>query len=346
GVFLEHFNSHLITGDNMVNGQQLYYFKDTDGIFIDGIPMGELILANCTNWDVRNLNISNTDVGIEVAFSSGISITNNNISSNNHGIYLYSSSDNDIYHNHILNNAMQGYDNTNQSRWNDSYPSGGNYWSDYDGIDEYQGPGQDVPGSDGIGDTPYMDIRGDSGARDFYPLLYPMGNFIFLYEGWNLISLPFVQSDTDLGAVLSSISGSYQAVQWYDANTPDDQWKHNRTTKPPHLNDLHSLDHLIGFWIFITEPGGVLFEYFGAQPVVNQPIALYPGWNLVGFPSLSNKNRTAALNNLTFGVEVDSVWTHDPAAKKWEEIGPLDSFELCRGYWIHATQECVWEVPL
>ncbi|UCF08560.1 MAG: hypothetical protein JSW28_02400, partial [Thermoplasmata archaeon] len=90
----------------------------------------------------------------------------------------------------------------------------------------------------------------------------------------------------------------------------------------------------------------VIFYYTGLLPMENQSISLFPGWNLVGFPSLSNKNRTAALNNLTFSVEVDSVWTHDPATKKWEEIGPLDQFELCRGYWVHATQECVWEVPL
>jgi hypothetical protein len=41
------------------------------------------------------------------------------------------------------------------SRWDNGYPSGGNYWSDYTGTDNYSGPSQNIPGSDGIGDVNY-----------------------------------------------------------------------------------------------------------------------------------------------------------------------------------------------
>jgi len=41
----------------------------------------------------------------------------------------------------------------NINRWNDDYPSGGNYWSDYKGSDACRGDAQDISGSDGIGDT-------------------------------------------------------------------------------------------------------------------------------------------------------------------------------------------------
>jgi hypothetical protein len=50
--------------------------------------------------------------------------------------------------------------------WDDGYPSGGNYWSDYAGADAFSGPDQDVPGSDNIGDTPYQISTGES---DRYP---------------------------------------------------------------------------------------------------------------------------------------------------------------------------------
>jgi nitrous oxidase accessory protein NosD len=40
--------------------------------------------------------------------------------------------------------------------WDDGYPFGGNYWSNYTGIDEYSGPSQNETSSDGIGDTPYV----------------------------------------------------------------------------------------------------------------------------------------------------------------------------------------------
>ena len=77
--------------------------------------------------------------------------------------------------------------------------------------------------------------------------------------------------------------------------------------KPSELNDLDNINHKMGFWIYITEPGGVLYQYFGTKPTENQTIALHPGWNLVGYPSLAIKNRTTALNNLTFGNDVDSI---------------------------------------
>ena len=66
----------------------------------------------------------------------------------------------------------------------------------------------------------------------------------------------------------------------------------------------------------------------------------------MGYPSLSNKNRTNALNPLTFGSEVDAIWAFDGETKRWDEIEEGDYFEIGKGYWIHAKTGCVWEVPL
>jgi hypothetical protein len=66
----------------------------------------------------------------------------------------------------------------------------------------------------------------------------------------------------------------------------------------------------------------------------------------VGYPSLTNEQRTTALNNLDFGVEVDAVWTHDAATQTWEEVGEFDNLEYGRGYWIHATTTCTWTVNI
>jgi hypothetical protein len=52
--------------------------------------------------------------------------------------------------------------------WSDGYPSGGNYWSNYTGVDFYSGPYQNKTGSDGIGDLPYIM---DANNRDDYPLI-------------------------------------------------------------------------------------------------------------------------------------------------------------------------------
>ena len=57
--------------------------------------------------------------------------------------------------------------------WHNGYPSGGNYWDDYTGVDNFKGPNQILPGSDGIGDTPYAIPFGN---EDRYPLMKPWPN--------------------------------------------------------------------------------------------------------------------------------------------------------------------------
>jgi hypothetical protein len=169
---------------------------------------------------------------------------------------------------------------------------------------------------------------------------------IQLSEGWNLISIPFIQTDTDLTSVLNSINGSYNAVQWYDNGDNSDHWKHNHISKPPQMNDLWGIDHKMGIWVHVTQPGGVLLQCSGIIPDENQSISLKTGWNLVGYPSLTNKTRDVALNNLTFNTEIDAIWTYNASSQLWKQIGDLDYFERGRGYWIHVKTDCVWEVPL
>lgn len=101
-------------------------------------------------------------------------LMNNTISHNNLGITLcaWMGVLPRIFHNNFIDNADQGYRIAAYALWDDGYPSGGNYWSDYTGVDVKSGPNQDQPGSDGIGDTPYVF---DYGNIDNYPLMYPWG---------------------------------------------------------------------------------------------------------------------------------------------------------------------------
>jgi parallel beta-helix repeat protein len=270
-------------------------------------------------------------------------ISYNTIWKNTNGIYLESSGNNMIYHNNLLENDLQAYDDNNSNSWDNSYPSGGNYWSDYIGSDLFSGPNQDIPGSDGIGDTPYII---DSNSRDNYPLMNPIGNFTFLRHGWNFISLPCIQENKDLEKVLSQLDRSYKAVQWFNASDLHDPWKSYHVSKPNQLNDLGKIDHSVSFQIYVDDLSGAIFYYDGTIPIQNQSIPLSEGWNMVGYPSLTNHNRTVGLNNLAFGTEVDAIQWFDPSMKTWHNLDENDSFEIGRGYWFHATTDCVWEVPL
>jgi hypothetical protein len=169
---------------------------------------------------------------------------------------------------------------------------------------------------------------------------------IQLQEGWNLISIPFIQLDTSLNNVLLSIDGYFDAIQWYNASDSSDSWKHYHDSKPPQWNDLGEINHTMGFWVHIIEPGGVWFEYNGLEPTDNQNITIYPGWNLLSYPSLNCYNRTDALNNIDFGTDVDAIWTFNAKTQIWVKINELDYFETGRGYWIHSKVEIVWNVPL
>jgi len=85
---------------------------------------------------------------------------------------LHNSNYNQIYHNNFINNTVQVYDYNGTNIWDNGYPSGGNYWSDYSGEDKYSGLCQDQPGADGIGDTPYPIPET---ARDKYPYMSENG---------------------------------------------------------------------------------------------------------------------------------------------------------------------------
>jgi parallel beta-helix repeat protein len=300
---------------------------------------------------IENNIFSNNNHGIRFWASSNNTIVNNTFRSNNrlgvlvpYGISLAFSSDNNlIYHNNILNNTNQASDIC-INPWDNGYPSGGNYWSDYGGVDYYKGPNQDILGSDGIGDTNYTI---DFDSVDNYPLIGPFSEFeIFLHHGWNLISSPFIQSNTSIISLFASIQGEYDAVQWYNATDAKDQWKHYHIGKSSQLNDLDYINHTMGFLIHITNPIGTLFRFGGIIPIQNQSIILHPGWNMVGYPSLTSYNITNGLNNVNFTTEVDAIWTFDSFNRKWEHLDEFDYFEPGKGYYIHSKIKTTWEVPL
>ncbi|UCE38306.1 MAG: carbohydrate binding domain-containing protein [Thermoplasmata archaeon] len=199
--------------------------------------------------------------------------------------------------------------------------------------------------ADGILGTPAETIELMGGQGVILIRESTLGNYTILKQGWNLISVPMIQTEQDLPNVLDSIDGLYDAVQWHDSKDSNDPWKHHKVSKP-YGNDLFELNETQGFWIHITRPGDTIFIYNGTQLTQNQTITLHPGWNMVGYPSLRNHNRTEGLNNIIFGTHVDSILTYNAAEPKYKKLGPSDYFEPGKGYYIHAKSECTWEVPL
>jgi parallel beta-helix repeat protein len=354
GIYLYRSNeNHIIKNILLSNVFGIHFFISSNNNKltsnnISGSSYGIDFYSSMGN-EIRNNNISNNNRGIHFWFSSNNNNVNENIISFNTlmGIYLENSNGNMIYRNNFIENTDQAFDTEDDNYWDNGYPSGGNYWSDYDGIDLNSTPNQNVPPPDGIGDTPYVI---DADSQDNFPLMEPytsktFENYTILKPGWNLISIPLIQTNQNLIKVLEMIDGYYDAVQWYNITDINDPWMHYKVGKP-FGNDLSRINESMGFWIHITQPGDTIFIYNGTQPTINQTISLIPGWNLVGYPSLTIYNRTDGLNNIDFGNDVDAIWTYNATTQKWKEITASDNFEVGRGYWMHSKVTKTWIVPL
>ncbi|MFQ6064890.1 MAG: NosD domain-containing protein [Candidatus Bathyarchaeia archaeon] len=140
-----------------------------------------ILLSGSSENSISDNTISSSYIGIFLEYthlneSTGNIIIRNTISNNEYGIGIEECSGNTIYHNNFINNTIQaGVSVPHLNTWDNGYPSGGNYWSDYSIIypivrDEYQGENQNIPGGDGIWDHPY-EIDVDN--IDDYPLVEP-----------------------------------------------------------------------------------------------------------------------------------------------------------------------------
>ena len=137
--------------------------------------------------------IESCNNGIELTKSSINIINYNEISLNDYGINLDNNSDtNSIYHNNIINNSCQAYDSGANNSWDNGYPSGGNYWDDYNGTDMNYGPNQNYTGPDGFGDTPYNSSYGQGigggSSKDNYPLMGPIIDGRFMKPSFRINS--------------------------------------------------------------------------------------------------------------------------------------------------------------
>jgi len=178
GIILHQSSNSTLSGNiasnNKYDGIHLYDSSNSilsGNVASNNNSSGNLLLLSSSSTLSCN-TASNNQRGI-VLLDSNNSVLSGNTASNNtiYGIYLFDSGNNTLFHNNLLNNTVQanvtaGYVNT----WDNGYPSGGNYWSDYTDVDLYSGPYQNETGSDGIGDTPYVI---DENNQDNYPLMNP-----------------------------------------------------------------------------------------------------------------------------------------------------------------------------
>lgn len=198
------------------------------GMYHNGIGCSAdyVTISNCTIWNtwkgitfqsggdhniVYNCESFNNNIGIYFWSSNNNRVTDCYIHDNTRGsgTGIYIDIDvcygNEIYHNNFLDNDNNVHD-TRSNIWDNGYPSGGNFYDDYKGLDNYHGVNQDIPGPDGIGDTPYNISGGNN--KDLYPLSYqwgenpPVANITYLVNDKNVTFNASLSYDRD-GIIIS-----------------------------------------------------------------------------------------------------------------------------------------------
>jgi len=152
GVLLWRVHGSLIIHDT--------FFSSSAALQLQGCNVISVTANNFTNSPGLLLaNVSNITVASNIFNGGGIS--NPSLPFTYDGL---------VYHNNFINipsccslNDAIGW------RWDNGYPGGGNYYSDYSGIDNCSGPSQNIcPNPDGIWDRP-----NPNSMLDRYPLARP-----------------------------------------------------------------------------------------------------------------------------------------------------------------------------
>ena len=210
-----------ITG-NVVSGSRI----TIGGYSLFFVGNGILVSCDCypvygalDNITISRNNLSYGNIGIHLVGATNVTVTSNNISYNDKGGVTIETCSNPgcnlppktsirVYHNNFIGNG--GDQGSGYATWDNGYPSGGNHWSDYTGVDNCSGFYQNIcPSPDGIGDT----VRGVAGiTADDYPLMNPYGPLDSAKPSWST------------GAKLSfiDVSTTQVTLEWPPAT--DDTW--------------------------------------------------------------------------------------------------------------------------
>jgi parallel beta-helix repeat protein len=206
GNVTDYSSAIIIQKDNIIVDGAGYTLRGTTASNSKGID-----LTGRSNVTIENMNITAFYVGIVLLSSSNNSVSGNNITANNEdGIVLDSSSNNTIYHNSFINNTGQVYSVGSTIVWDDGYPSGGNYWSNYNGTDSCSGPYQNETGFDWIGDSPYVI---DQNNTDRYPLMTHFSSDIEETRiAYRNLLLRFTETSFEIEALNSTLAGLVERI--------------------------------------------------------------------------------------------------------------------------------------
>jgi len=219
-----------LTQNNTLLSNTIYSFED-NGIYVEQSSYnllcnnrintcgstGMYLTDSHHNTISGNLITDCTFSGIILINAESNSIFENSMKNNNYGLFSVSTN-NHMYHNNFCCNTINAID-SGVNTWYNTDLSEGNFWSDYDGVDD---------NDDGIGDTPHSISGGEN--QDEYPLM-------------NTLILGDIDNDcdvdqSDLGILLAA----------WDSYPGDPNWNPNADLDGDNYVGQSDLGLLLGNW--------------------------------------------------------------------------------------------------
>ncbi len=232
-------NNCKLFNNSLHNGGMFLTKSDENFIYENLISNGGygIKLYQSIKNEIFNNSIWDMDFQFFLSSESTNNIFVNNTiwESNNYGIYILSSSNNTIHHNNILDilHPVVIYDS--EELWDNGIGEG-NYWSDYQGLDN--GANSRVAG-DGVGDTyiphPFSDMDWGYYQLDFYPLMEmvniygidlipPIADFTVTPSNGYIIKTNFQFDASNSGDVMDSLSALEVRWDWENDGILDTDW--------------------------------------------------------------------------------------------------------------------------
>jgi len=172
-----------------------------------------------------------------------------------------------------------------------------------------------------------------------------------LGAGWNLVSMPYTPADGGVANVFTSIGGHYDLVEAYDGCQADNPWRIYDPTAPSFVNTLTQVGNGVGLWVHTTS--APTLELTGRPLVSDVTLTLCTGWNLVGYPSTTERDVATVLAPINGkfdlvegydGTNPGNPWLiYDPAAPSF--VNTLTQFHPGKGYWIHMNLAASLTIP-
>jgi hypothetical protein len=141
-----------------------------------------------------------------------------------------------------------------------------------------------------------------------------------MHAGWNLVSVPLIQSDYTASVVFP---GAFGALFKYDPVSGD-------------YVEAPILELGLGFWVFYTTETTVTICGVAPGPII---ITCKRGWNLIG----SRETEVLVSNlQLSAGSILGVAFKYNPSIGDYAETSVISPGQ---GIWIYVTEDCNLTIP-